>query len=445
MKGKSFVISCTLVAALGGFLFGFDTAVISGTTAALKQVYSLNDFWLGFTVAIALIGTVIGSIAVGKPGDLYGRKRVLIILAVFYTVSAVGSALAWDWYSFLFFRFLGGLGVGGSSVMAPMYIAEISPARMRGRLVAVSQFNIVSGILVSFFSNYLIAGSIQNDAWRWMLGVETIPAVLFFALLFFIPFSPRWLVKQNRIEEARAILTRIGEPNVQQELDEIVESLKAESAGKKEQLFTAKYKKPVLFAVLIACFNQLSGINAIMYYAPEIFKMTGLAADTALLQTVAIGVTNMIFTILAMTVIDKFGRKTLLLVGSVGMVVFMGLVALAFYTQNFGGYAVMFYLVGFIAFFAFSQGAVIWVFLAEIFPNKVRAKGQALGSFTHWVGAAAISWLFPVAANIPLIGGGNAFMFFSVMMILHFIFVWKWLPETKGRSLEQIQKDLGIS
>ncbi len=445
MKGKSFVISCTLVAALGGFLFGFDTAVISGTTAALKQVYSLDNFWLGFTVAIALLGTVIGSLAVGKPGDLIGRKRVLVILAIFYAVSAAGSALAWDWYSFLFFRFLGGLAVGGSSVMAPMYIAEISPARMRGRLVAVSQFNIVSGILVSFFSNFLISGLIETDSWRWMLGVETIPAMLFFVLLFFIPFSPRWLVKQGRIKEAGAILTRIGEANVQQELDEIIGSLKAESAGKKVNLFTKKYQKPILFAVLIACFNQLSGINAIMYYAPEIFKMTGLAADAALLQTVAIGVTNMLFTILAMTVIDKFGRKTLLLVGSVGMVVFMGLTALAFYTQNFGGYAVMFYLVGFIAFFAFSQGAVIWVFLAEIFPNKVRAKGQALGSFTHWIGAAAISWLFPVAANVPWIGGGNAFMFFSVMMILHFIFVWKWLPETKGKSLEQIQKDLGIS
>jgi len=444
MKGKSYVISCTIVAALGGFLFGFDTAVISGTTSSLERVFNLNEFWLGFTVAVALIGTVIGSIAVGKPGDVFGRKRVLVVLAVFYTVSAVGSALSCSWFSFLFFRFLGGLAVGGSSVMAPMYIAEISPARMRGRLVAVSQFNIVTGILVSFFTNYLIASLIKESAWRWMLGVETLPALLFFVLLFFIPFSPRWLVKQNRIEEAGVILTKIGEPNVKQELDEIVESLKIETESKKEKLFTAKFKKPIIFAVFIAAFNQLSGINAIMYYAPRIFEMTGLAANTALLQTVAIGVTNLIFTILAMTVIDKFGRRTLLLIGSVGMVVFMGLVALAFYTRHFGGYAVMLYLVGFIAFFAFSQGAVIWVFLAEIFPNKVRAKGQALGSFTHWVGAATISWLFPVAANVKWIGGGNYFMFFSVMMILHFIFVWKWLPETKGKSLERIQKELGI-
>jgi len=444
MKGKSYVISCTIVAALGGFLFGFDTAVISGTTGSLTEVFHLSDFWLGFTVAVALIGTVIGSIAVGKPGDVFGRKRVLIVLAVFYLVSAVGSALAWSWLSFLFFRFLGGLAVGGSSVMAPMYIAEISPARMRGRLVAVTQFNIVTGILVAFFSNYLIAIIIKESTWRWMLGVESFPALLFFVLLFFIPFSPRWLVKQNRIEEAGEILTKIGEPNVKQELDEIVESLKIETASKKETLFTAKFKKPVLFAVLIAAFNQLSGINAIMYYAPRIFEKTGLAADTALLQTVAIGVTNLIFTIIAMTVIDIFGRKTLLLVGSVGMVLFMGLVAGAFYTENFGGYAVMLYLVGFIAFFAFSQGAVIWVFISEIFPNKVRAKGQALGSFTHWVGAAAISWLFPVAVNVKWLGGGHPFMFFSVMMVLHFIFVWKWLPETKGKSLERIQKELGI-
>ncbi len=444
MKSKMFVIGCTVVAALGGFLFGFDTAVISGTTSALETVFNLNEFWLGFTVAVALIGTIIGSILVGKPGDAYGRKRVLVILAVLYAVSAMGCAFAWDWFSLLFFRFIGGLAVGGSSVMAPMYIAEISPARLRGRLVAVSQFNIVIGILVAYFSNFLIAGTIQTDSWRWMLGVETLPAILFFILLFFIPFSPRWLMKQGRREEAKAILLKIGEDNVEQELNEIEASLKIELSSAKEKLFSPKFKKPILLAIMVAAFNQLSGINVIMYYAPRIFEMTGLASDTALLQTVAVGATNLIFTIIAMTVIDKFGRKTLLLIGSVGLTFFMGMVGRAFILESFNGYAVLVYLIGYIAFFAFSQGAVIWVFLAEIFPNMVRAKGQALGSFTHWVGAALVSWTFPIIANLPGIGGGGAFIFFSLMMILQFFMVWKWLPETKGKSLEQIQKELGI-
>ena len=441
MKGKKFVITNAIIAALGGLLFGFDTAVISGVERSVESIFELNRFWLGFTVAIALIGTAVGALVAGKPGDKYGRKKVLIFLAVFYIISAIGSALAYNWHSFLVYRFLGGLAVGGCSVIAPMYIAEIAPAHLRGRLVALFQFNIVTGILLAYFSNYLINILIENNVWRWMLGVETFPAFLFFILLFLIPESPRWLVKQNKIKKAEKILEKIGAIDVKKEINDIIESLKIEVNGVKEKFLSKKYRIPIMMAVMIAVFNQLSGINAIIYYTPRIFEMAGLARDAALLQSVAIGFTNFIFTILAISVIDKFGRKTLLLIGSVGMVVFLGLVARTFHTGQ-GGLAVMIYLIGYIAFFAFSQGAVIWVFISEIFPNKVRAKGQSLGSFTHWAMAALVSLNFPILAN--WIGGGNLFLFFSLMMFIQFFFVWKVLPETKGKSLEQIQKELGI-
>lgn len=443
MKNRFFVIKSTVVAALGGLLFGFDTAVISGTTGDLETVFNLNDIWLGQTVAVALYGTIIGSILVAKPGDIFGRKKVLIVLALFYAVSALGSALADNWYFFLFYRFLGGLAVGGSSVLAPMYIAEISPAHLRGRLVAVQQFNVVFGIMLAFISNYAIASIISNEAWRWMFGIETVPAVLFFVLLFYIPYSPRWLVKKNRSSEAKDVLIKMGETNVDKELGEIEESLRSESEEGKEPLFTKKYRFPIVLGVLIAVFNQLSGINAIMYYAPRIFEMTGIGNNTALLQAVAIGVTNMVFTILAMMMIDKFGRRRLMLIGSVGVTVFLALVARSFYLQDFDGYSVMIYLIGYIAFFAMSQGAVIWVFISEIFPNKVRATGQSLGSFTHWFLAAVITLSFPVIAQ--RFGGVYAFSFYAMMMVLQFLFVWKIMPETKGKSLEEIQKEFDIS
>jgi len=442
VKPMFYLLSSTIVAALGGFLFGFDTAVISGTTTALERVFTLSDFSLGFTVAIALIGTIIGSISVGKPSDRFGRRHIMVILAALFLASALGSSLTHNWYLFLFYRFIGGLGVGGASVISPMYIAELSPARMRGRLVAVQQFNVVLGILIAFLSNYFIAEVVSQQAWRWMYGVEAIPAFLFMVLIFFVPDSPRWLVKKDRVEEARDVLTKTGEEHVDQEIDEIKESLRTTVQTTKEKFFSKKYKVPIMTAVAIAMFNQLSGINAILYYAPRIFQMTGLSMNTALLQSIAIGVTNMIFTIIAMTIIDKVGRKKLLLVGAVGMVIFLGLVAQAFYFENFGGYGVMIYLVGFIAFFAVSQGAVIWVYISEIFPNRVRGEGQALGTFTHWTMNAAVSWSFPVMATV--LGGGNSFLFFSLMMLVQFFFVLKYVPETKGKSLEQIQKDLKI-
>jgi SP family xylose:H+ symportor-like MFS transporter len=442
MSRTSYVIRNTVIAAFGGFLFGFDTAVISGVEGSLETIFELNRFWLGFTVAIALVGTAVGAITISRPGDYFGRKKVLIALAVLYTLSALGSALSRSWYSLLIYRFIGGLAVGGSSVMAPMYIAEISPARLRGRLVALFQFNIVTGILIAFLSNYLIDTFTENYSWRWMLGVMAIPAFIYFVFLFFVPNSPRWLIMKKRTSEAEEILKKCGSENVQAEIDDIVESLRVELNGVKEKFFARKYRIPIFAAVMMAVFNQLTGINAVMYYAPRIFEMAEVSRNIALLQSVAIGFTNMVFTIIAMTVIDRYGRKTLLIIGSMGMTFFLGMVARSFYIQDFEGYAVLIFLLGYVAFFSFSQGAVIWVFISEIFPNKVRARGQSLGSFTHWAMAAVVSLSFPILAKS--IGGGNSFMFFAVMMVLQFFFVWRFIPETKGKSLEQIQKELKI-
>jgi sugar porter (SP) family MFS transporter len=433
----------SIVAALGGFLFGFDTAVISGVEKSIQDLWSLTDFTHGFTVASALIGTVIGSLIAGAPAEKYGRKKVLQAIGLLYIVTSLVTALTPSWLPFVIFRFLGGIGVGASSVVGPMYISEISPAHSRGRLVALFQFNVVSGILLAFVSNYLLSG-VSEESWRWMLGVQAIPSMLFFGLVFLVPESPRWLMKKLREPEAKSVLENIGEKNVTGAMNQIRESLQSESGKVKDKLFSGAYNKPIFYAMALAVFNQFSGINAIMYYAPRIFEMTGLAKDTALLQAISIGATNLVFTMLAISVIDKYGRKTLLIIGSVGMVVFLGLVANAFFTGDFGGYLVMLYLVGFIAFFAFSQGAVIWVFISEIFPNKVRSQGQTLGSFTHWVMAALVSWTFPILARSSELGGAYAFAFFSAMMLLHLFFAWKVLPETKGQSLEGIQQSLGI-
>ncbi|AWW32770.1 MFS transporter [Echinicola strongylocentroti] len=430
-----------IVASLGGLLFGFDTAVISGAEQSIKDVFHLEGFAHGFTNAIALIGTIFGAMFAGKPGDAFGRRNTLVVLAVFYAVSALGCAYSSSWEGFLFYRFLGGLGVGASSVLGPMYISEIAPAQYRGRLVGLFQFNIVFGILLAFFSNYIINNLIDQEAWRWMLGVEALPAALFLVLLFTIPQSPRWLVKMGREDEALQVLQKLGTLNPTQTFTEIKDSLYKDQASKKVRLFSKQYSYPLLLAFLLATFNQFSGINAIMYYAPRIFGMTGLAEDTALLQAIAIGLTNMVFTVIAMSVIDKIGRKKLLIIGSVGMIVSLGLTAYSFHVQNFSGYGVLIYLIGFIASFAFSQGAVIWVFISEIFPNAVRASGQAFGTFVHWFWAAVMTWTFPVVAEMEN-GGAIAFGFFFFAMVLHLWFAVKMLPETKGKSLEQLQKEL---
>lgn len=323
-----------------------------------------------------------------------------------------------------------------------MYIAEIAPAHLRGRLVTAFQLNIVAGILLSYFSNYWIAQLIPHDSWRWMLGVLSIPALIFFVLVMFIPDSPRWLVLKNRIIEAKTVLQKTGSANPSEEVQEIETSITKKDGVNREILFSSMYRKPIFLAVIVAMFNQLSGINAVMYYAPRIFELVGYAKNSALLQSVSVGITLFVFTILGMFLIDRVGRKKLLLVGSVGMVFFLGMVAKTVFTTINGSIWMLIYLSGFIAFFSFSQGTVIWVFISEIFPNSVRAKGQTLGSFTHWTSAVIISWMFPVLAENS--GGGWAFSFFSVSMVLQFFIVWKFFPETKGKTLEQIQKELKI-
>ncbi|HKJ67320.1 MAG TPA: sugar porter family MFS transporter, partial [bacterium] len=360
------LLTATIIAALGGLLFGFDTAVISGTTNWLEKVFDLSSFWLGFTVASALIGTIIGAISVGTPADRFGRRNMLFVLALLYFVSAVGSALAWNWISFLIFRFIGGLGVGGASVVSPMYIAEISPAEVRGRLVAVTQFNIVLGILVAFFSNYLIASlGLGQVEWRWMFGVEAIPAAAFFLLLFYNPHSPRWLVAMDRVSEAKEVLASYGTDtgSIDRDIAKIQHSLAREEQRLREPFFQKKYMTPILLAVAIAMFNQLSGINALMYYAPHIFRMAGAEGQTALLQAVAVGGTNLILTMLAMAVIDHLGRRKLMIIGSIGYILSLGTTAWAFYTWGTefdatGGLIVLISLLVFIASHAFGQGAV---------------------------------------------------------------------------------------
>lgn len=441
MKLNGFLLKSTIVAALGGLLFGFDTAVISGATHALKLLFQLSDWSLGVTVFSALVGTVIGAMTGGLPGESFGRRDSLRLMAVLYLVSSVGCALAWNWPALLAFRFVGGLGIGGSSVLGPMYIAEIAPAKWRGRLVGLFQFNIVFGILLAYFSNYVVGTFQLGDAeWRWKLGVPAIPALLFLVLLFGIPRSPRWLVKKGRIEEAREVLRLTGEPDYERELQDIIISIDAEHQAS-DALFVRKYLFPIFLAVSIGMFNQLSGINAILYYLNDIFAFAGFSKVSGDLQSVAIGGTNLLFTMIAMSVIDRIGRKTLLLVGSVGTAACLAGVAAIFFTHRHQNLLVWL-LIGYIAFFAFSQGAVIWVFISEVFPNRVRAKGQSLGSFSHWIMNAVISLTFPLLAAKS---GGYPFVFFSLMMALQFFVVLFVYPETKGFTLEQMQKKLGIA
>ena len=439
MKLNSTLIKSTIVAALGGLLFGFDTAVISGTTSALTQVFHLTPKLLGITVSMALWGTVFGSLLAGIPGEKFGRRDSLRIMAILYLISGLGCAFAWSWDSLVVFRFLGGLGIGGSSVLGPMYIAEIAPAKWRGRLVGVFQFNVVFGILLAYFSNYVIGLQGFGAAeWRWELGVTAIPAAFFFLMLFTIPRSPRWLVKKGRVEEARTVLQMTGEENYEQELQDIVESIRVEQQQSGERLFSRAHRFPIFLAVTIAMFNQLSGINVIIYYMNDIFAHAGFSKVSGNLQAVAVGATNLLFTVIAMSVIDKIGRKTLLLVGSVGTALCLSGVAAIFLTNQHQS-SLVWLLIAYIAFFGFSQGAVIWVYLAEVFPNNVRAKGQSLGSFTHWIMNATISGAFPLVAARS---GGYPFLFFAAMMLLQFFVVLFVYPETKGVTLEEMQKKL---
>jgi MFS transporter, SP family, xylose:H+ symportor len=455
MARQRTLVFSTLVAALGGLLFGFDTAVISGTTEALQRVFALDEFQLGFAVASALIGTIIGAFTAGAPAEKYGRTRVLFVLALLYIVSSIGSAIAGSLGVFVLFRLIGGLAIGGASVVSPLYIAEIAPAAQRGRLVAINQLNVVGGILLAYLSNYLIAQTVGGEsAWRWMLGVVAIPSVLFFVLLFFIPESPRWLMAKGRADEARAVLDRVGAADVSRELREIADSLVSAPGSDDARLFQPRYRGPIVLAWTVAMLNQLSGINALMYYAPRIFQQAGAAANDALLQSIAVGGTNLLFTIVALFIIDRAGRRPLLLIGGLGAAVSLALTAWGFRLGEpaaadmasatagappLAGTLVLVGLLGFIACHAIGQGAVIWVFLGEIFPNRVRDKGLALGSFTHWFMAAAVSWTFPLIAKAS---GWMAFAIFAVFMLLQAVFAWRVMPETRGVSLEALEQRL---
>jgi MFS transporter, SP family, arabinose:H+ symporter len=424
---------------LGGFLFGLDTAVISGAVSDIEKLWSLDKLNLGFAVAIALYGTVVGAGFGGVPADVFGRKKTLFWIGILFFVSALGAALATNVYLFMIFRFIGGLSIGASSVVAPVYISEIAPPQYRGRMVISFQFNIVFGILIAYVSNYFFDGFGGDDDWRWMLGVVALPSLIFSGLVLLTPESPRWLITKKGDEaEARKVLA-ITEPDVDKAVEEIKSAALTENVGGiQESFFSKKYTTPIILAFLFAFFNQLSGINAIIYFAPDIFKMTGLGQSTALLSTAGIGVVNLLFTILGWYLIDRFGRRTLMYIGSVGYIVSLALTAYAFYsnTHTFTTY----YIFAFIASHAIGQGAVIWVFISEIFPNSVRASGMAWGSLTHWVFAALIANTFPVFAE--KFGGGPIFAFFSFMMVFQLLYVWLMMPETKGVSLEDLQKRL---
>jgi SP family arabinose:H+ symporter-like MFS transporter len=442
MAMTKYLLESTIVGALGGLLFGFDTAVIAGTTQQLTVVYHLTPFTLGLTVFIGLVGTVIGAMTAGVLGQRIGGREALRIMAVLYTISALGCAFAWSWHALMAFRLIGGLGIGGSSVLGPVYIAELAPAKMRGRMVGLFQINVVVGILLAYLSNYVITllhlGELQ---WRWQFGVAAVPSVVFLVMLFRIPRSSRWLVTRNRTDEALAILKMMGSPDSKEELREIMDSIHMERGMAAEPLFQKEYKLPIFLAVSIGLFNQLAGINAILYYSNYIFASAGFSQVSSSLQTVLIGLMNLLATLLGMSLIDKLGRKTLLLVGSVGMTICLSGVAAVFFTQTHAG-ALVWLLVAYIGFFSVSQGAVIWVYIAEVFPNRVRSKGQSLGSSAHWLMNATISLLFPVLAKYS---GGLPFAFFAAMMVLQFFVVLFVFPETKGISLEQLQRKLGMA
>ena len=433
------IVFWSLTVALAGFLFGFDTVVISGADLPLQELWNRGEFFHGFVVmASALWGTVVGAIFGGIPTNKLGRKKTLFWIGVFYIVSGLGAALANDPWVFAFFRFVGGLGIGASTIAAPAYISEISPAKDRGKLVALYQFNIVFGILMAFLSNYLLSG-IQTDAWRWMVGVEAAPALIYTLMVLSVPNSPRWLLIWAKDTEAARKTLRITSPEADVEV-EIRKILAEESQFKSgETIFMKKHRYLIILAFLVAFFNQFSGINAFLYYAPRIFEIAGLEQSAALLSSVGIGLTNLVFTLIGLSLIDRFGRKQLMYIGSFGYIISLTLVAVAF-SAGWKGMAVPVFLFLFIASHAIGQGTVIWVFISEIFPNHLRANGQALGSSTHWVLAAAIPSLIPVL--FTSIGAAPVFGFFAFMMVLQLLFVWKMMPETKGVSLEDLHLQL---
>jgi len=443
LKTKSILLSA-IVASLAGFLFGFDTIVISGADRSIQELWNTSDLFHGtFIMSMALWGTVIGALTGGVPCDKLGRKKTLFIIGLLYLLSALGSALALNPYFFSFSRFIGGLGVGASSVAAPIYISEITPAKDRGRLVASYQFNIVFGILVAYLSNYWIGSTLGENAWRWMLGVEAIPAAIYTLLVFGVPNSPRWIALKLKDDNYALELLRGLNPTA--DAKKLLHDIKESALSTQKDItpfFSKKYTLPIMLAFLLAFFNQLSGVNFILYYAPRIFEQAGIAAADVLGASIPIGIVNLIFTLIGMYLIDKAGRKVLMYIGSFGYIISLTGVAWSFKTGA-DGTVIVWFICAFIAAHAIGQGAVIWVFISEIFPNKVRDYGMALGSGTHWVFAALITLVTPTILSV--FSGFQIFSFFTFMMILQLLFVWKLMPETSGRSLEDLEKELNLA
>ncbi len=453
---RPLVIRSALVASLGGLIFGFDTAVISGTTEQLKSYFELSDAYLGWAVGMALLGTILGALTAGKPADRFGRKPVLFVIGILYVVGALGSAFATNIVMLEVFRFLGGIGVGAASVCAPIYTAEIAPARVRGRLVGLVQFNIVLGILLAYLSNAIVRAVVSDHTsdWRWMFGVMAVPSVIFLLLLFTVPETPRWLMANGRADEGREVIGRLttSEDEARLQVEEINTSLSAATNAPKVPFFTPQHAKVILLAFTIAMFNQMSGINAILYYAPVVMERAGASTDAAFMMSVAVGFMNLIATMTALTVIDKIGRRKLMLIGSIGYLISLGFLSglMFYYEQVLGGafdstssILVLVGLLVFIAAHAFGQGSVIWVFISEIFPNRIRGRGQSLGSLTHWVFAWLTSTFFPPV--IGALGGGVAFAIFFVFMVGQLVWVLRVMPETKGVPLEEMEAKLGLT
>lgn len=448
VKGSANLLGISLIAALAGFIFGFDTVVISGANLPIKELWHTSPWFHGFFImSMALWGTVVGALFGGIPTEAFGRKKVLLWIGVLFSISALGSALAPDPYTFSFFRFIGGLGIGVSSVAAPTYISEISTPATRGRLGAMYQFNIVFGILMAFLSNYFFEGVGGVNSWRWMLGIMAVPALIYTVMVLSIPESPRWLIaKKNDLVEAAKVLLRLGVSNVDEVISSVSSSLKHEaSVGSTSGFFSSKYKTILWLAFMVAFFNQLSGINFILYYAPEILERAGLASKESLLNSIAIGGTNLIFTFVGLYLIDKAGRKTLLTIGSVGYIISLAMVAWAFYSHASPAFLMVFLLL-FVASHAVGQGAVIWVFISEIFPNKIRAMGQSFGASVHWIFAAIITLISPVFLDsengIFKDNPWPIFAFFAFMMFLQLVWVLTKVPETKNVSLEELERRL---
>jgi len=440
MRPNFNLMKATLTGALGGLLFGFDTVVISGAIDALVKLYALSANEKGFTVGIGLVGTVIGALSAGVVGQKLGSRETLRITAFLYIISAVGCGVAWGWTPFLLFRFIGGLGIGASSVLGPVYIAELSPAKWRGRLVAAFQLNVVFGIVVAYTSNYFIRlMHLGATEWRWQVGVAAVPAIGFLALLFGIPRSPRWSASRERIDEALAVLKMMGEANPEAELKDIRAALAEEHASASEPVFRWKYRYPLFLAISIGAFNQLAGINAILYYLNDIFQAAGYSQLSGDEQAIAVGATNLIFTMIGMSVIDKIGRKILLLTGAAGTAACLAGVAYIYSSNSHQG-SLLWILIVYIAFFALSQGAVIWVYIGEVFPNHVRSKGQGIGAASHWFMATVIAMAFPKV--VDSMSTATPFVFFAIMTVVQFFVVLFVYPETKGQTLEALQRKL---